>query len=158
MTPARATWFALAAISGAIGCTEPGRHIERAFSGDPGSAENRKAVVKIARTAKSEQDRARAVWALGAFGDAEYVPVLREALADKSQFVRTMAAEALGRCDKPEAVPDLIICLHDPDHHVRRAAVTALQRINSAPANSAVQDYFREYPVGKPEKSVKHEP
>lgn len=139
-------------LAAAAGCRERGVHVERVADAGAGFDDSKNELVRVLRRGKDADERARAAWALGSLGDAEYVPVLREALADENAFVRTMAAEGLGRRADPEVVPDLIICLKDPSPHVRRAVVSALQRIDTEPAREAVAEYFRRNPVGGPQK------
>ncbi|HKG21078.1 MAG TPA: HEAT repeat domain-containing protein [Blastocatellia bacterium] len=75
----------------------------------------------------SERVRASAIAALGAAGDAAYVPAIASRLAqDKSIFVRKTAAYALGRLRAPSGTGPLVAALKDKSDEVRGATAVAL--------------------------------
>lgn len=84
--------------------------------------------------------RARAVNALGKWGDTAAVDPIRELLPNLDEPGRIAAVRALGRLGTPEALNGVLGCATDPSPHVRKSVVNALGSINTPEARAKLQE------------------
>ena len=84
--------------------------------------------------------RAKAVAALGKFGEAESARAISMALMDQDALVRVQAARALGRVEGDQATPALGgVLMGDSDPRVRREAARALGSVQSEEARWSLE-------------------
>lgn len=84
--------------------------------------------------------RARAVSAIGAWGDAEAAPSIVAVIDELDDDGRASAVQALGRLDASIGVDILLRASHDPSPHLRKIAVAALARSDHDLALSRVRE------------------
>lgn len=77
----------------------------------------------------SESMRESLLKAMGAVGDKEFLPLLREALKDSAATIRLAAVEGLKNFSPDDVNPDLNKMLSDGDRGVRQAAIIAVSRL-----------------------------
>jgi HEAT repeat protein len=96
---------------------------------------------------------------LGARGEPEAVPALRDLLENEEKLdVRLAAADALGKINTPESIEALSIAVKDRDPALQFAGVEALKSISGQDLGNDVKAWqqFTEQPppVSQPEASV----
>ncbi len=82
-----------------------------------------------AGTGVSESLRESLLKAMGAVGDKDFLPVLREALKDSGATIRLAAVEGLRTFSAGDVGADLEKLLGDPDRGVRQATIIAVSKL-----------------------------
>ena len=73
--------------------------------------------------------RASSIFAMGRSGEANWLPILLQELANEDPSIRFETAHACGELGEDEAVPHLILLLEDDDSEVQLAGISALGEI-----------------------------
>lgn len=92
--------------------------------------------------------RARAIYALGRWGDPVVVTAIRDLLPSMDQDERITAIDALGRLGTEEAVGGILEYVGDESPPVRKFVTRALARINTPSAQAGLSRLQRADPSG----------
>lgn len=84
--------------------------------------------------------RAKAIYALGRWGDPAAVVAIRKILPHLDEAGRIGAIDALGRLGTKKALEGILKYLNDPSPHVRKFVTRALGRINTREARAKLRD------------------
>jgi HEAT repeat protein len=86
------------------------------------------------------QHRARALYALGRWGDPTPVPAIHNILPHLDETGRISAIDALGRLGTEEALTGVLEHVNDPSPHVRKFVTYALGRMNTPEARAKLKE------------------
>jgi len=86
------------------------------------------------------EHRAKAIYALGRWGDPVPVAGIRRILPRLNEAGRISAIDALGRLGTKEALAGVLDCVDDPSPHVRKFVTHALGRINTSEARVKLKE------------------
>jgi HEAT repeat protein len=90
--------------------------------------------------------RAKAIYALGRWGDPAVVEAIRDLLPDLDEDERTKAIDALGRLGTAEALDGIVAYANDASMPVRKFVTRALARINTPRARAVLSELERTDP------------
>jgi len=86
------------------------------------------------------EHRAKAIYALGRWGNPTAVVAIRNILPRLDEAGRISAIDALGMLGTKEALEDILDYVNDPSPHVRKFVTRALGRINTPKAQAKLKE------------------
>jgi HEAT repeat protein len=90
------------------------------------------------------QAKARALFALGRWGDNKAVAEISKVLTTLDEVGRLSAVDALGRLNSAPALDSILTISKDPSPHVRKVALKALSRFDKPKAQKGMQSMLAE--------------
>ena len=96
--------------------------------------------------AVKQSHRAKAIYALGRWGDPAVVQELSDILPGLDEDERTKAIDALGRLGTDDALDAILAYADDPSMPVRLFVTRALARINTPRARARLSEFERTDP------------
>ncbi|MEE8466331.1 MAG: HEAT repeat domain-containing protein [Dehalococcoidia bacterium] len=85
--------------------------------------------ITLAYESLDDDLRASSIFAMGRSGEANWLPILLQELANEDPSIRYETAHACGELGEEEAVPHLVLLLEDDDSEVQLAGISALGEI-----------------------------